>query len=136
MKNIKQIILLAGLTAALAGSTGCALLLVGGVVAGAAYGTVSYANNALQVTDQVSLDRAWQAADGALKSLSIPVRTTRKDGLSGRMEARTAQNQPVIIKVTRKSDFITQVEVSVGTFDSMDNRAEAQLIYDRMKARY
>ena len=109
---------------------------VTGVAAGAAYGTVEYVNNALQVTQEVSLDRAWNAANAALKNLGLPVTATQKDGLAGRLEARNAQNQPVIIKLTRQTDTATKIEISVGTFDSAANRTEARLIYDRMKEKF
>ncbi len=136
MKRIKQLMMLTGLVITLGLSQGCALLLLGGVVAGAAYGTVSYAKNTLQVTDHVSLDRSWAAANAALKELSMVVTSSQKDGASGRLEGRNAKNQPVVIELMRQTDSVTEIEVTVGTFDSKDNRTEAQLIYDRMKARY
>jgi len=136
MKKFKQVLLLAGLAATITLTPGCALLLLGGVAAGAAYGTVEYVNNALQVTQEVSLDRAWNAANAALKNLGLPVTATQKDGLAGRLEARNAQNQPVIIKLTRQTDTATKIEISVGTFDSAANRTEARLIYDRMKEKF
>ena len=136
MKRIKQLMMLTGLVITLGLSQGCALLLLGGVVAGAAYGTVSYAKNTLQVTDHVSLDRSWAAANAALKELSMAVTSSQKDGASGRLEGRNAKNQPVVIELMRQTDSVTEIEVTVGTFDSKDNRTEAQLIYDRMKARY
>ena len=136
MKQIKQAMMLTCLVITLGLSQGCALLLLGGVVAGAAYGTVSYAKNTLQVTDHVSLDRSWAAANAALKDLSMIVASSQKDGASGRLEGRNAKNQPVVIELMRQTDSVTEIEVTVGTFESKDNRMEAQLIYDRMKARY
>ena len=136
MKKIKHILILTGMAASLALSQGCALLLVGGLAAGAVYGTVSYAKNTLQVRDNVPLDRAWLAANGALKDLSIPVTVTQKDGTSGRLEGRNIRSQPVIIALTRQSDSVTEIEITVGTFDAKENRADAQYIYDRMKARF
>ena len=124
------------MAASLALSQGCALLLVGGLAAGAVYGTVSYAKNTLQVRDNVPLDRAWLAANGALKDLSIPVTVTQKDGTSGRLEGRNIRSQPVIIALTRQADSVTEIEITVGTFDAKENRADAQYIYDRMKARF
>ncbi len=136
MKNIKNTLLLTGLVATLGLSQGCALLLVGGLAAGAVYGTVSYAKNTLQVRDNVTLDRAWLAANGALKDLGIPVTSSKKDGTSGRLEGKNVKNQPVIIALTRQTDSVTEIEITVGTFDSKENRADAQYAYDRMKARY
>ena len=136
MKRIKQVLLLTGLVVTLGLAQGCALLLLGGVVAGAAFGTVSYAKNTLQVTDQVSLDRAWAAANATLKNLAMTVTSSQKDGASGRLEGRNAKKQPVLITLMRQTDSTTRIEITVGTFDSTDNRSEGQLIYDRMKARY
>jgi len=132
MNKIKQFVFLAGLTAAWAVSPGCAFF----PWEGPAFGTVSYVDNTLQVTDALSLAQAWRAAEGAVKSLDIQVGKTRQDSLYARMEGLTKQNQPVIIRLTWKSDNLTQIEISVGTVDSPDNRAEAQIVYDRMKGRY
>jgi len=115
---------------------GCGLLLLGGVAAGATYGTVKYVNNTLQVTQEVALDKAWSAANSALKELQMPVTASTKDGASGRLEARNAQNQPVTIQMTRKTDRVTEIRITVGTFDSSANRTEAQQINDKMKARF
>ena len=115
---------------------GCALLLVGGAAAGAAYGTVEYVNNTLHVTHEVSLDKAWGAANAAVKELQMPVTASTKDGASGKLEARNAQNQPVIIQTIRKTDSVTEIQITVDTFDSSENRAEAHQIYNRMKARF
>ena len=52
---------------------GCALLLLGGVAAGATYGTVKYVDNTLEVTQEVSLDRTWSAANSTLAELKMPV---------------------------------------------------------------
>jgi hypothetical protein len=115
---------------------GCALLLAGGVVAGAAYGTVKYAKNTLEVTQEVTLDKAWSAANGALKELQMPVTTTDKDGASGTLKARNAKDQPITIQLARKSDHLTEIQITVGTFDSTENRTESQQIYDKMTARF
>ncbi len=115
---------------------GCALLLAGGVVAGAAYGTVKYAKNTLEVTQEVTLDKAWSAANGALKELQMPVTTSDKDGASGTLKARNAKDQPITIQLARKSDHLTEIQITVGTFDSTENRTESQQIYDKMTARF
>jgi hypothetical protein len=139
MKTFKSFKLSAIMVAALAAMPlvqGCGLLLLGGVAAGATYGTVKYVNNTLQVTQEVALDKAWSAANSALKELQMPVTASTKDGASGRLEARNAQNQPVTIQMTRKTDRVTEIRITVGTFDSSANRTEAQQINDKMKARF
>jgi len=133
--QLRPLLPLALATALIPLATGC-VVAVAGAVAGAAYGTVSYVNNSLVTTDPVSLDRAWRAADTTVRGLGFSITVNQKDALTGRLEARTAQNEKVLIKFTRQGDALTKVEISVGTFDSSANRATAQLIYERMKARY
>ena len=111
---------------------GCCLLLLGG----ATFGAVKYAGNTLQVTHEVSLDNAWQAANAALKKMELPVTAATKDTLSGHLEARNAQEQPVSINLLRKTEKVTQIRIAVGTFDTAANRAGAQQIYDAMKNRF
>jgi hypothetical protein len=115
---------------------GCALLLIGGVAAGAAYGTVKYVKNTMNVTHEVTLDKAWLAANATLKGLQMPVTSSVKDGASGKLEAHNAQNQPVIIELIRKTDSVTEIQITVGTFDSAENRTSANQIYTQMKARF
>jgi Protein of unknown function (DUF3568) len=136
MKTFKLSVFMVAVLTAMALVQGCALLLVGGAAAGAAYGTVKYVNNTLQVTHEVSLDRAWDAANAALKELKMPVTASTKDGASGKLEARNAQEQPVVIQTIRKTDSVTEIQITVGTFESSENQTEAQQIYDKMKARF
>jgi len=135
-KNIKLSVLLFAALAALPLVQGCGLLLLGGVAAGAAYGTVKYVNNTLQVTHDVSLDRAWKAANGSLKELEMPVTASNKDEASGKLDAMNAKNQPVSIRLTRKTDTVTEIQITVGTFESSENKTEARQIYASMKARF
>jgi len=135
-KSFKLLVVMLAALAMMPLIQGCALLLLGGVAAGAAYGTVEYVKNTLQVTQEVSLDKAWNAANAALKELKMPATASTKDGASGRLEARNAQDQPVVIQTTRKTDTVTEIQITVGTFDSTANRTEAQQIYDKMKARF
>ena len=94
---------------------------------------MKYVGNTLQVTHDVSLDRAWNAANAALKELQMPVTSSKNDALSGHLEARNAQEQPVSIDLLRKTEKVTQIRIVVGTFDTSANREAARLIYDTMK---
>jgi hypothetical protein len=115
---------------------GCALLVVGGVAAGAAYGTVEYVENTLDVTEAVPLEKAWSAANATLKELKMPVTTFKKDGASGKIQAHNAAGQPVTIQVSWQTSGVTEIKISVGTFDSAVNRSQALQIYDHMKAHF
>lgn len=135
MKKCPQWIVGLSLVVAMSWLQGCALLVVGGAAAGVAYGTVKYVDNTLQVTHEASLDRVWQAANGAMKDLQFPINTSKKDGSSGILQSRNAQGQPITVQAIRKGDKLTEVKITVGTFDSADNRTKAQQIHDKLKAK-
>ena len=124
-------VLLAGILA----SQGCALFLVG-AAAGAGAGTVSYMGNELHATQDVSVDRAWTAANAAMQDLQFAIikDKTVKDLTSGIVYARNAKDQTVSIRLERQSDRMTEIRVRVGTFDTTANRQMAQLVYDKMKS--
>jgi hypothetical protein len=107
----------------------------GGAASGATYGTVKHVNNTLQTTQNVGLDKAWTAANAALTKLKMPVAESARDGASGKLEARSARNQALTIELTRRTDSVTDIQITVGRFDSPENRAEAQQIYDQLAAR-
>jgi len=139
MKAYKTFKLTVGIATALATLTltqGCALLLLGGVAAGAAYGTVKYVKNTLHATNEVSLDKAWSAANVALHEVEMPVTSSTKDGASGKLVAKNAKSQPVIIELTRQTDKVTDIQITVGTFESSENKIQAEQIYNKMKARF
>jgi hypothetical protein len=135
-ETLKLSVLGAGLLTTLTLVPGCALLVVGGVAAGTAYGTVEYINNTLDVTQEVSLDKAWSAANAALKELQMPATTSKKDGASGKIQAHNAQGQPITIELIWQTNSSTEIKISVGTFDRTENRVKALQIYDQMKAHF
>ncbi len=131
--NLRRIVNVLAIVACLMGAQGCALFVIGAAV-GAGVGTASYVGNELRVTREVSLDRAWSAANDAVKDMEFRVDKTKtlKDAMSGTIVATTAQNQPVHVQVLRQSDKLTEIRIRVGTFDTTANRQSAQLIYDKM----
>ncbi|MBI3986537.1 MAG: DUF3568 family protein [Lentisphaerae bacterium] len=110
---------------------GCAMFVVG-AAAGAGAGTVSYCGNELRVSRAVSLDRAWEAANAAMKEMTFPIIPlgTNKDGTGGFIQGRNAGDQKVRIRLIRQSDQVTEIRVRVGTFSTAENRNAAQLLYD------
>ena len=132
MKIFKAAILPIYVLAVMALVQGCCLLLLGG----ATYGVVKYAGNILQVTHDVSLDTAWHAANAALEKLNLPITASKKDATSGHLEARNAQEQTASVDLLYKTEKVTQIRITVGTFDTAANRAGAQQIYDAMKTRF
>lgn len=98
-------------------------------------GVVKYVNNTLHVIHEISLDKAWDAANAAWKKLPMPVTTSEKDWTAGKLAARHAENQSVIIQAVRKAANITEIQISVGAVDHPD-RTQAREIHARMKARF
>ena len=115
---------------------GCALFLIG-AGAGAAVGVVSYAGNELRATHDVRLNRAWDAANAAMRDMEYTVipAETRKDGAGGVVQGRNAKDQRVRIQLLRQTDKLTEIRVRVGEFDTAANKVAAQALYDKLKAR-
>ncbi len=134
-RKLRQIAPLLVLAVSLPFLQGCAALLVGGVAAGATYGTIQYSNNTLKVTFTSSLDKVWTAANGAIKDLHMPTVSIKKDAVSALLTSRTAADQAVSIQLKKQSESVTEVHITVGTFDSTSNRAISQQIHDKIKAR-
>ena len=131
MKTLKKAVFTICILAAITLFQGCALFLVGGAAAGG----YSYVKNTLHVTHEVSLDKAWNAANYAFKQEGLIATESKKDASSGKLSARNAQDQEVVIEVIRKTDNATEIQISVGTFETKANRAGAQQLYDKMKKR-
>jgi len=115
---------------------GCAVLVGGTALAGGTYGAVSYASNTLQTTQKISLDKAWDAANEALKELKMPISSIKKDKKSAKIKAKNAQDQSVVIGLSSKSENETEIQISVGAFDTDANTAAEQRIYDKMHIRF
>jgi len=115
---------------------GCAVLLVG-AAAGAAGGTVSYYGNELQTVQEVTLDRAWAAAQAVSNEFQFKTDSarSRKDGMKAVLYCRNAQGQPVIITLSRISDKLTDIRIRVGTFDTSANRLAAQQVFEKMRSK-
>jgi hypothetical protein len=132
-----KILVGASLCALIGALQGCVPLLVAGVAAGAAAGTVSYVSNELRVVHEVTVDRAWDAGQAAMKELQFIVLSSesRKDATGGIIRGRNAKDQPVSIQLIRQTDKMTEIRVRVGTMNTAANRDVAQLLYNTMKSR-
>jgi hypothetical protein len=116
---------------------GCALLLVGAAAGVATGGAVSFYGNELQTVQEVTVDKAWTAAQGAVSDLQYQTDTNRcrKDGVKALLFARNAQGQQVVIHLLRQSDRLTEIRVRIGIFDTTSNRQGAQILFDKMRSR-
>jgi len=113
------------------------VLLVGAAAAGATGGVVSYFGNELQTIQEVTIDKAWTAAQAAASELQFTTDSNRskKDGVKAILFCRNAQGQQVVFQLFRQSDRLTEIRVRVGVFDTNSNRQGAQLVYDKMRSK-
>ena len=103
------------LAAVAALSNGC-LLFVAAAGAGAGVGTYAYVSGELQATETVTLDKAWDASQAAMKDLSYSITEKQKDALQAKLVARGAGDKRVEVKLEKKSETVTQIGIRVGTF--------------------
>ena len=111
---------------------GCALFLIGaGAAAGA--GTVAYLSGELRATEEVGLDRGYQAAVSAMRDLQFHVTKSQKDALDGEIVARRADDTRIIVRLKKQTDQITEFRIRVGVFG---DEALSRLIFEKIKKRF
>ncbi len=113
-------------------NSGCAALLFGGAAAGGA-GTILYIKGELHSTEGVSLDRAWDATQTAIKDMGFTVTTEDKDAFSATLVAFTADGKKIQIALNRKADNVTEISIRVGTFG---DESMSHLILERIRRRF
>jgi hypothetical protein len=112
-------------------NSGCAAVLLGGGAAAGA-GTVLYVKGELQSVEEVPLDRAWNAANLAVRDMGFVIGNSEKDDLSGNLTAYTADNKKVQIKLKRRAESITEIRIRVGTFG---DESLSRLILEKIRER-
>ena len=134
MQRIQEWFIRSAIVVMLFATQGCALLLVS-AGAGAAVGVVSYIGNELRVTQDATLNHAWDAANAAMRDLEFTVipAETHKDGLGGILQGKNAKQQRVQIQLLRQTEQTTEFRIRVGEFDTTANKAAALLFYDKLK---
>ncbi len=116
---------------AIGSQLGCALLVFGGgAVAGA--GMVAYAKGELPTAEDVDLDRAWEAALGAMDDLDFTITSRYLTATSAKLVARGAGSRRVTVAVERRVGGLTDIHVRVGFFG---DEALSRLILDKMRER-
>jgi len=126
----KHLLLVSMLGLSLILSYGCAALLIGGA-AGA--GAVAYVSGELKSTEEVAINRAWEAASKAMDDLEFAVTSKEKDAFFGQLIARGAGDKKIRVKVKKQSDTVTEIRIRVGMF--CDESMSRQIL-DRIKKRF
>ena len=112
--------------------TGC-VLFVAGAAAAAGVGTYAYVNGELKGSEAVSLDKAWDASQAAMKDLEFPITTKSKDALQAELTARNSADKKIVIALKKVSDGATEIRIRVGTFG---DESLSQLILEKIKSHF
>lgn len=81
----------------------------------------------------VGLDRAYEGSIRAINDLQFKIESQAKDALKGVIKAKTADGKTVSIDLTKKSDTITEVEVSAGPLEQSLARTVIEKIQGELK---
>jgi hypothetical protein len=96
---------------------GCPAVLVGaGGAAGA--GTYAYIDGEYTSTEQVSLERVWEATKKAANDLGFTVTRKEKDASNNEFQliAYAAGEKKIVMKLKRRSNALTEIGIRVGMF--------------------
>ena len=125
--NNKNSFLLLLMVLTLLFNSGCAALVIGGA-AGA--GSYAYISGELKTNESVSLNRAWNATQKAVKKSGFTVTSKDKDDFYAKLIARGAGDKKLTIKLKKQSDNITEIKIRVGM---IGDESMSRLVYDEIK---
>ena len=112
MKHVRYLFV-AGLLLSASLSIGCPAVLVGGAAGG---GAVAYIRGELKATEEVSLNRAWKAAQMAMSDLEFTITDKEKDAFDGRIHASGAGDKAIDVALKKISPARTEIRIRVGLF--------------------
>jgi hypothetical protein len=113
----KQLLSICMLGMSLLINNGCPAVLIGaGGAAGA--GTYAYVDGEFRSTEQVSLERAWEATKRAVNDLGFTVTRKEKDAYNSEFQliAYGTGEKKVVVKLEKQSRFLTEIGIRVGMF--------------------
>ncbi len=106
--------------------TGCSTMSTG---VSAGVGTVAYVRGELQTSFDRRFDVVERAANRALTELQFFKIEEKKDALVAILNARTAEDTRIHIKVERSTDKLTTMRIRCGTFG---NEKLARLVLEKI----
>ena len=125
-------ILLIGTVAALAVvSNGCVAVFAGGAAVGA--GAIAYIQGELRSSEAVTLERAWTAAQAAMKDMEYAVTDKQKDAASAKLIARGAGDKKIIVSLAKESGTVTKIGIRVGT---LGDKTLSYQILEKIKSHF
>jgi hypothetical protein len=98
-------------------------------------GQVEWVRGELRATEEISLDKAWEASLAAVEDLEYGVKERRKDAMAGRVVAEQADGRDVRIQLDDQGEDLTQIRIRVGVFgDETVSRAVLERIRQHANA--
>ena len=111
-------------------SIGCPAVLVGGAAGG---GAVAYIRGELKTTEEVSLNRAWKAAQMAMSDLEFTITDKEKDAFDARIHASGAGGKAIDVALKKISPTRTEISIRVGLFG---DKSLSRQILKKIKGRF
>ena len=87
----------------------------------------------LKQTEQVGVDRAYDATQAAMKDLQFTIKDQAKDALQARVTALEADKTEVNVNMEAKGEHLTEFRVKVGV---LGDESQAKLIMDKIKTHF
>jgi hypothetical protein len=82
----------------------------------AGIGAIAFIGGELKSTEEVSLDRAWDATKKAMDDMEFTVKSKEKDALSAQLTARLVSGKQVTINLKKESDRFIEISIRIGVF--------------------
>lgn len=113
--------------------SGCAAALLAGGAAAAGAGTVMYINGELKVLEEVSLEKAWEAAQTAAKSMRLFTTDKQRDALTAKLTVMGTDEKKVQIALKSQAGGLTEIRIRVGI---MGDRNLSERILEEMEQNF
>ena len=84
-------------------------------------------------TENVAVDRAFEATQAAMADLQFTIKEKAKDALQARVVATEADKTEVTVNMEAKSEHLTEFRIRVGVLNDED---QAKLIMDKIKKHF
>jgi len=131
--NCIRLLFLSSIVLSFLMNIGCpaAVLVGGGAAAGA--GSLAYVKGELKSTEEVSLNRAWKAAQMAMDDLEFQITHKGKDAFDAELSASGVGGKKIKVALKKISDTRTEIRIRVGTFG---DKSLSQQILEKIKKRF
>jgi hypothetical protein len=112
--------------------SGCSLLIIGGLAAGAGAGTAIFFKGRLEDSLEASLAKSRTATLAALREMNLPVLSDKSHPNMARIESETVDKRRVSIELQATASKCTAVIIRVGM---MGDETFSKELLSRMRAK-